>query len=210
MSHASSVDIQLRLEEARHLGGERLGELLQLYVNYLKVLASTQLDPKLRARVSPSDVIQETLLEAHRDFPQFRGTSEPELLAWLRRILIHNLGRLVEQHVLAAKRTVGREFSLERMQSNLEKSSLQIRSLLAADQSTPSVRMQEAEHARFLSDQLALLPDDYREIIILRNLEGLSFKEAADRMNRSHGAVRMLWLRAIELLRQKFAEAGML
>src|SRR4051812_48092493 len=80
---------------------ESLGHLLQLYSNYLKLLVLAQLEKNLRTRVSPSDVVQETFFEAHRDFPQFRGHTTGEFVAWLRRILVNNLCRVVEQHVLA-------------------------------------------------------------------------------------------------------------
>lgn len=204
-----NVSAESLLRSAKHGETEKLGDLLQLYRNYLKILASTQLDDKLRARVSPSDVVQETLLEAHRDFGDFRGKTEPELLAWLRQILIHNLGRLVERHVLAEKRNVRREVSLDKVHRSLERSGVQFRQI--ADKGcSPSSAAQHGEHTRMLADHLAELPDDYRQVIVLRNLEGLAFKEVAESMGRSAGAVRMLWLRAIDLLRDKFHESGML
>src|SRR5919204_385049 len=104
------------LAEARQGQSERLGALLELYRNYLYLLARTQIDLHLQARANPSDVVQETFLNACRNFHQFRGTSEKELLGWLRRILLRNLARLVERQVLAQKRTVRREISLEQRQ----------------------------------------------------------------------------------------------
>ena len=81
------------LGQARKRDTESLGKLLQWYVNYLTILATTQLDRRLRRRMSPSDLVQETMLAAHRDFADFRGTSQPELLGWLRKILINTLHR---------------------------------------------------------------------------------------------------------------------
>lgn len=188
---------------------ERLGELLQLYVNYLRILATTQLDTKLRTRISPSDVVQETLLEAHRDFGQFRGNSEPELLGWLRKILIHNIGHVVERHVLTEKRNVRREVSLQHIHRSVEQSSMNLRQI-ADNGCSPSAAAQVGEHTRILADHLASLSDDHRQVIVLRNLEGKPFKEIADSMQRSCGAVRMLWLRAIDELREKFRQSGML
>lgn len=208
-SYALSMSADTLLTSAKEGETEKLGQLLQLYVNYLKILATTQLDDKLRARVSASDVVQETMLEAHRDFHQFRGQSEPELLAWLRRILIHNIGRVVERHILTEKRNVRREVSLERIHRSMERSSIQLRQI--ADKGcSPSSAVQQVENTRLLADHLAELPEDYREVIMLRNLEGLSFKEVAESMGRSAGAVRMLWLRAIDTLRDRFHESGML
>ena len=197
------------LLSAKNGNTEQLGQLLELYINYLKILASTQLDNKLRNRISPSDIVQETLLEAHRDFPQFRGKSEPELLAWLRRILVHNIGHVVERHILAEKRNVRREVSLDYVHQSLERSSVHLRQI--ADRgSSPSSAAQQTEHTRMLADHLAELPEDYRQVIVLRNLEGLPFKEVAESMGRSSGAVRMLWLRAIDGLRDRFRQSGML
>src|SRR5207237_3570973 len=96
------------LAKARQGNGESLGSLLELYRNYLYLLARTQIDLHLQARCNPSDVVQETFLHACRHFKQFRGTSEKELLRWLRTILVNNLARIVEQQVLAKKRSVRR------------------------------------------------------------------------------------------------------
>src|SRR3954464_4052816 len=108
------------IDRARRGSKSSLGSLLEQYRNYLAVLAATQIERRLRPRVSPSDVVQETMLRAHKNFGQFRGTTEPELLAWLRQILVNNLARFVEQHVLAARRDVRREVSIERLGVALE------------------------------------------------------------------------------------------
>src|SRR5437879_3040902 len=97
------------LAKARQGNGESLGALLQFYRNYLYLLARTQIDLHLQARANPSDLVQETFLQACSHFHQFRGSTEKELLAWLRRILVHNLARLVEKQILAQKRNVRRE-----------------------------------------------------------------------------------------------------
>ena len=98
MSSTQSKTADCLLRDARDGRSQSLGKLLQLYANYLKILASTQLDQNLRGRVSPSDVVQETLFEAHRDFQQFRGKTSYEFVAWLRRIMVNNLASIVEQN----------------------------------------------------------------------------------------------------------------
>ena len=108
------------IADARDGTDESLGRLLLLYTNYLKFLASMHIDPRIRARVSPSDIVQETFCEAHRDFGQFRGQSEPEFLAWLRRILVNNLAQQVERHLLTKKRDVRREVTLDEMGASME------------------------------------------------------------------------------------------
>src|SRR5262249_4380243 len=151
---------------------ERLGSLLELYRNYLYLVARTQIDLHLQAQVSPSDLVQETFLEAYRDFGQFRGNTEAELMAWLRRILVHNLGRIVQKQLLAQKRTVRREVSLRARVDALERSAANFDAALVSPWSSPSAQVQRRELAALLADQLAQLPADSREVIVLRNLEG--------------------------------------
>jgi RNA polymerase sigma-70 factor (ECF subfamily) len=165
-------------------------------------MVSTQLDPRLRGRVSPSDIVQDTFFEAHRDFNQFRGKSTAEFVAWLRRIVVHNILRVVEQHVLAEKRDVRREISLEEIGRRLEQSTVRLETLLAVDAETPSRCAVRHEREILLADALAGLPADYRDVIVLRHIEGLPFEEVALRMDRTSGAVRMLWLRALKRLRE--------
>ena len=198
----SNTDIALQIGGARNGDCAILGKLIQRYRNYLAVLARTQIDHRLRQRVSPSDVVQETLLKAHRAFGSFRGSTERELLVWLRQILVNNLAACVEHHLIAAKRDVRREVSVERIGAALEKSTVQLAAILPADWNTPSRCAQQREDAVVLSDRMAALPADHREVLILRNLQGLPFREVAQAMDRSEGAVRMLWLRAIERLRR--------
>ena len=187
-----------------------LGQLLTSYHNYLTLLASTQLNVRLQARISPSDIVQETFLQAHKAFGQFRGTTEAELLVWLRRILATRLAKMVEKNIIAGKRDVRREISLDDIGRTLDRSTARLEAVLAADQSTPSTRASRHEHAVLLADELADLPDDYREVLMLRDLEGLPFSDVAERMGRTSGAVRMLWFRAIDKLRRQLAEKGLI
>ncbi len=189
------------IDRARQGSQSSLGQLLQHYRNYLVVLAATQIEKRLQPRVSPSDAVQETLLRAHKNFGQFRGTTEQELLAWLRQILVNNLAKFVEQHMLAARRDVRREISLERIGAALERSTIQLAALVPDSEKSPSMAVEEREEAVVLADRLAQLPGDYRRVLVLRNLQGLSFDEVAAKMDRSVGAARMLWLRAIDRLR---------
>ncbi|MFT7642044.1 MAG: RNA polymerase sigma-70 factor (ECF subfamily) [Pirellulaceae bacterium] len=208
MNSEFRTNVEQLLGRVKDGDADAAGELLELYVNYLKVLASTQMDQKLRARFNPSDVVQETLFEAHRDIAGFRGEHEREFLAWLRQILVHNLARMVEKHVLAAKRDVRREVSLQEMAKSMDRSAIRLEHVLADPGPSPSSDFSRDERSRVLADYLAELPTDYRDVLILRNLEGLSFNEVAERMDRKSGAVRMLWLRAVEQLRKLLTEKG--
>ena len=136
---------------------QTLGQLLQLYRNYLTVLATTQLDRRLRRRVSTSDLVQETMLAAHRDFARFRGGSEGELLAWLRKILSNCLSHAVEKNIHAKKRDMRREVTLEKIARRVDDSMARMSNLFVDDAATPSQIVGRRELAAELSDQLAKL-----------------------------------------------------
>ena len=190
------------LVDAREGRGESLGALLELYRNYLHLLARTQIDLHLQGRASASDAVQNAFMEAHRDFDQFRGNTEAELLAWLRSILVHEVARLVEKHLLASKRDVRCERRLNGGLDALQQSTSHVDVILVSQWSSPSAHLHRRERAAILADLLAQLPSHYREVIVLRDLESLSFAEVAIRMGRSTAAVRKLWVRAIDRLRQ--------
>lgn len=191
----------------RALAGSKssLGRLMGLYSAYLKYVASSRMDDRLRRRVSASDVVQESFYEAHRDFSRFRGDSPEQFVGWMRRILVNNLMRVVERNLVAAKRDVRREVSLDRLRRGVEQSSWRFSALLASDEETPSTDLRRQETQTAMAAVLAKLPEDYRRVIRLRNIEGLSFADVAEQMDRTSGAARMLWLRALEQLRAEYA-----
>lgn len=204
----SGVDPQQMLGEIHRGESRRVGQLLEVYRNYLSLLAESQLDRKLRARMSASDLVQETMLEAHRDFNQFRGVTEREFLGWLRRILVNNLAHAISRHVLTEKRDVRREVSLERLDVALENSTMQLRAAIAGNEASPSAEAERRETAVILADLMSQLPPQYREVLLLRNLKGLRFDEVAAQMGRTPAATKMLWTRAIKRIRQLFLEQG--
>jgi RNA polymerase sigma-70 factor (ECF subfamily) len=176
---------------------------LDRFRSWLGLLARLQVQPRFRAKFDPSDIVQQTLLEAVRDWPNFRGRNEAELAAWLRQILAHVLRHEVRRFGDAQRRDVGREISLEQA---LAVSSRRLGDALAAPGSSPSEQAGRHELELRLADALARLPADYAEIILLRNIEGLSHEEASERMGRGVGAVRMLWVRALGRLRQELGD----
>lgn len=199
---SANVGVPELLDDARAGANQSLGRLLQLYRNYLTILATTQLNARMRTRVSPSDLVQETMLAAHRDFKQFRGQSEREFLKWLRQILINSLHHAVATHVKAKKRDLRREVSIDQMAAAIEGSAERMGEYLADHKPSPSAAMRERERSVALADQLSRLKPEYREVIVLRNLQAMPFDEVAQRMNRRPGTVRMLWLRAIEKFKE--------
>ena len=199
MSQPTS-QFEQRLQAARSDSAAHAGPLLVRYESWLRILARSQCDARWQAKFDASDVVQQTLLEAHRDFGRFRGQSEPELVAWLRQILSHVLAHELRKYQGTAKRDAGREASLDQ---RLADTSQRLGDLLAASITSPSGRAMRQEQETQLADCLERLPDDYRKVIMLRHLEGLTHEAIAERMQRSVGAVRMLWVRALAQLREK-------
>jgi RNA polymerase sigma-70 factor (ECF subfamily) len=191
--------VQHLLQQARAGDEAAMGQLLESYSRYLTLLARVQIGRRLQGKVDPGDVVQETFLEAHRQIGQFRGVSEGEFVVWLRRILAGQLALLLRKYL----GTKGRDITLEReLAVQLDHSSQVLDGGLVASHSTPSQHASRREQAVLLADALAKLPEDYREVIILRHLEALTFGEVARRMNRSEDSVQKLWVRALASLRR--------
>jgi RNA polymerase sigma-70 factor (ECF subfamily) len=192
----SPKDLDRLLADARAGSGEALGRAFETCRRYLLLVAGRRLDPELQAKGGASDLVQETFLEAQRDFDRFDGTSEPELRAWLRRILINNAGAFTRRYRATGKRAIALERKL-----GTDASSFDPGLGLAGSVLSPSGHAIEQEQAQALQRALLRLPDDYREVVTLRFQEGLSFEEIGRRMGRSAEAARKLWSRAMEQLR---------
>ena len=134
---------------------------------------------------------------------RLRGRTEAEWTAWLRGILAHVLAHELRRYAGTRGRDVAREVSLD---AALAESSRRLQQVLADTGPSPSEHAAQHEQELQLAAVLARLPDDYREVIVLRNLEGLSHEEVGQRMGRGVGAVRMLWLRALSRLRREMEE----
>ena len=199
---SAGANLRQLLTEAKGGSVESLGRLLETYQNYLKLRARTQLDEKIRGRVSPSDVVQETMLEAHCGFAKFRGNSDGEFFVWLRKILVNNLAQAVERHVLAAKRDVRREVARVRINASLDRSAMRLEAMLADHRPSAESDISLQEELVRMANAMTELSADYRDVIVMRHLEGVPFATIAERMGRTSGATRMIWLRAIEQMRQ--------
>jgi RNA polymerase sigma-70 factor (ECF subfamily) len=179
------------------------GELLQQYRNYLSLLARVQISRRLQGKVDACDLVQDTFLRAHRHLADFRGHSEAELLGWLRQILLTQLLNLV-RHYQGYRR---RDVRLEReLAAELEASSRDLDAALFVRESSPSQQAARREFAVLLADALAGLPEDYREVIVLRHFQELPFAEVAQRLGRSLNSVNKLWVRALAQLRRTLRE----
>lgn len=187
------------LDQARGGSAIATGQLLENYTSYLTLLARVQIGRRLQGKADPGDIVQETFLEAHRQMRNFRGTTEAELLAWLRRILAGQIALMLRRYL----GTKGRDVKMEReLAVQIDQSSMIMDGGFVATHSTPSQHASRREQAVLLAESLEKLPDNYREIIVLRHLEGLSFPEAAARMGKTEDSVQKLWVRALASLRK--------
>ena len=197
-------EIELLIATAKQGTRSSLGELLSAYHNYLMIVACVHFRPRLRPRTSPADMVQETMLRAIMHFGQFRGTNELQLQAWLRRILVNVMATFIERHVLAARRDRRREVSLQSMDADAENGGNRLAEVLPAIGVSPDLELQQNEEFLLLAQRLSQLSDNYRQVLILRNLQELPFEVIAKSLNRSVPATRMLWVRAIEKLRHLY------
>jgi RNA polymerase sigma-70 factor (ECF subfamily) len=149
--------------------------------------------------VDPSDVVQESCLEFHRDFHMFRGAQEAELLAWLRRIVQRNVSNTIRRHVHVAKRSVRKECSL----ADSCTMGVTLEQRLPADQSSPSKRIQREEALELLEGALEDLPHDQSEAVRFRYIEGWSLAQLANHFERSEMAVAGLLKRGLQALRNR-------
>jgi RNA polymerase sigma-70 factor (ECF subfamily) len=184
--------IQVWLEAARQGSLSSLGELLDTCRNYLLLVANQSMDGPMQAKVAPSDIVQETFLRAQHHFQDFQGQTEEEFLTWLKRILINQLHD-TRRHFEAQKRDLGRE-------------SEQSPSQLAHSDETPSGQVATRETNAALEAAMARLPEDYRQVVVLRNWERKSFEEIGTIMGRSPDASRKLWARAVETLQELLSQ----
>jgi RNA polymerase sigma-70 factor (ECF subfamily) len=193
----SAPDAAQWLPAARAGDREALGQALEACRGYLLLIARQELEPRLQAKGGASDLVQQTFLEAQRDFAGFQGTTQEALLAWLRRLLLNNLANFRRDY-RRRKRRVSREVALPGSESSDRREGG-----LPGSTPTPSVLALRDEQTQALERALQRLPEDYRRVIQLRYREEYTFEDIADLMQRSQNAVRKLWSRAIERLQQE-------
>ncbi len=194
---ADASRIEDLLAAARAGDGEALDRLLARYRNYLRFLAQPGVTGTLGAKADASDVVQDALLQAYKHFASFEGKTQGEWGAWLRKILAREMAMLVRRYRGTASRDVGREKAIK---AELDRSSVALLDLVPATSSTPSQVAQVRERGLALADALAELSDDYRQVVVCRNLRHLSWNETAEEMDRTPEAVRKLWTRALKQL----------
>ncbi len=185
------------LTEAREGSQAAVAELLEGYWDYLQGIAHRQLGSKLCGRVSSSDLVQETLLAAWKGFGSFQGTEDHQFSAWLRTILNRKISSEVAVHMGTAKRDISRE-------SDATVGSLteEVSKSLQSREKDPGEIVLLEEDALIIQRFLANLPEEYRKVIQWRNIDSIRFKEIANRIGKTSGATRLVWLRAMQMLKE--------
>lgn len=172
---------------------------LERYRRYLTLLAEAELDPRLKVKESPSDIVQQSLLEAHCSLADFRGRSEPELLGWLKTILARNLLNTA-RHFRTAKRDIRLE---QQLMGRLDQSSARLDQLLIDHQSSPSQRAEQNERIAALTKAFESLLEQERTAIILKHFQDWSLKEISEHLSRPPDAVAGLLRRGLKKLRSQ-------
>jgi RNA polymerase sigma-70 factor (ECF subfamily) len=187
------------LRAARRGNAEAVSGLLDHYRPYLAMLARLGASRRLQGKYDDSDLVQETLLLVQRDLPRFQGTTEAQLLAWLRCIMASVSAKHV-RHYSRHKRAAALECQIE---DDLNQSSQAVERVLMARDTSPSEKSIKRERAVILSRALTELPADYREALIMHRLEGMTMAQTAERMGRSVDSVQKLLARGLLELRRR-------
>lgn len=175
--------------------------LLELgqYREYLKVIAELQWNPRWNAKEGASDIVQQTMLEAHRDMPQFRGKTDAELKAWLRVILTRNL-LSVHRRYNTQKRATDRELVLD---NRIEQSSNALCHQLEADQTSPSMAVVKREQSELVANALLNLLEDERTSVVLKHFHDWTVAEIACHLTKTEASVAGLLRRGLKKLREE-------
>jgi RNA polymerase sigma-70 factor (ECF subfamily) len=195
-----SVDIRELLVAARNGAPDAVGRIFEAARGHLMQIAAQELPPDLRAKIGPSDLVQETAVDMHRDFAQFNGTTAEECFAWLRGILRHNAVDAVRHYRDSLKRNSALEVEIDGAPR------AEGAAFIAAARS-PDGSAIRREEAAALNDVMARLPEDYRRVLQLRYWSGMTFVDIAPLLGRSPDAVRKLWYRAVERLQSELHAA---
>jgi RNA polymerase sigma-70 factor (ECF subfamily) len=169
---------------------------------YLRILANVQLNARLKSKMDASDLVQQTLLQAHRAMGEFRGQTDAQMAAWLRQILARNLAH-AQRDFGREKRDINRERSLQQL---VDASSARLEAFVTAETPSPSQRAQRNEELLRMCEALEQLPDAQREAVCLHYFEHLKLADVAARMDRSTTAVAGLLKRGLRRLRELVRE----
>ncbi len=185
------------VETCRIVDDDRLIELISSHRKYVSVLAGANLRRQLKRKVSTSDVVQITLMKAVSRKETLQAFDPRVVRAWLRTILANTIADL-EKHYLSDKRDVRRE---QDIQADIEQSHAGLAAIIPADQTSPSLAAVHIEDADRLASALQRLPDEMRQVVVLKHLKGLTIQQISDRMGRTGPSVASYLRRGLAQLR---------
>ncbi|QDT85299.1 sigma-70 family RNA polymerase sigma factor [Gimesia chilikensis] len=188
-------EYQRLLNESLRGNQDAIGQLLDRHRPYLKFITQRALEGRLQARVDDSDIVQQTCLSALRNFQKFDGKEESQFVAWLQKIHERNIQDTIRKHVGAEKRTINNTVSVG--------AGDKLQGLFHLETLSPSQRVMQAEDAVRLAEVMTTIPEDQREAVRLRHLEGWSLAELEQHFGRSETAVASLIKRGLENLRKR-------
>ncbi len=168
---------------------------IEALTDYLLVIASKRLNRDLWKKVAPSDIVQDAMISACRTHDRIQGAGDDQLKAWLRSIVVNKVVDVQRRYTGTVKRGVAIERPLETNQHDLFSGDL-----------TPSGFVSKGESVDALLTALNKLPEDRRQVILLRDFDGMEFADIGEKMGRSGESVRALWWRAVEELRKEIGE----
>ncbi|MHC4406822.1 MAG: sigma-70 family RNA polymerase sigma factor [Planctomycetota bacterium] len=199
---ADSVDDCLL---GRAAGGDEKAfeELFARYRQYLSRFIQRRMDRSLRRRAGASDVLQETEWEAYRRLRDYLDRRPMRIRFWLRKIAQERLLNLREKHVSAARRAVARELPLP------DRSSVTLAKRLVDRAPSPSEQLIRGEREVAVAGAITSLSEADRDILLMRNTEGLSYDEAADVLGITAAAARKRYGRALLRLQKVLERSGL-
>ena len=175
-----------------------ISRLLERYRRRLRSMVKVRMDPRLAARLDPSDVVQEVFVEAVRRLPAYLKQRPLPFFAWIRRIAWRRLLDLRRRHIVAQHRAVGREVPIVHVDG---KSAARLARQLHARAVDPQSQIARDELRVRIQQAVAVLPPAFREVLILRHLEHVAFDEIATILGIALGTVKSRHFRALERLR---------
>lgn len=179
-------------------------EVCQRFRDYLRVVAEARLDYRLRGQIDASDLVQQTLLQAHLAWQQYRGSTDGELAAWLRQILIRQMLHVIRD-LQRGKRDIRRERSLHDAIGN---STQRLEAWLAIEELSPSQRVLQVERALLIAQAVGALPENQRDAVVLYYWQGLTIAQIAEYLGKTVPSVAGHLYRGLKQIRSALAKTG--
>ncbi len=186
------------MKQARDGNADATGQLIDRWRNYLLLIANEDLDRKVQAKIAPSDIVQQSMIDAHQHFGDYRGSCEAEFRAWVRKILTNNLNEARRRYT-TSKRNINKEISIDDSATAMPH--------LKNPQESPRSDALKNERMNVLESAMKQLPGNYQQVIQLRNWNEETFSEIAVRMDCGEDSARKLWARAVLKLQQEIQKA---